>query len=82
MTEANDGGPASPGYYTYSPNLTQWSEGMSLRDYFASQALNYMGMIQEISMRRHGEEVKPKDIAIMCYELADAMLKAREEGQP
>ena len=61
-----DGGPAFPCLEAKNaPN-----EGMSLRDYFAGQALA-------------GQAAQPTDgdvraIAWYCYELADAMLKARE----
>lgn len=52
-------------------------EGMSLRDYFASQALagmiaSYTGADLPLPERDHA--------AITAYEYADAMLKAREEG--
>jgi hypothetical protein len=43
--------------------------GMSLRDYFAAAAL------PQVDQRSHGN---PDEIALECYQLADAMLKARE----
>ena len=46
--------------------------GMTLRDYFAAAALQ--GMLSEPSLR-----AKPQEFASKSYELADAMLKAREE---
>lgn len=47
------------------------SEGMELRDYFAAASLH--GFIKE-------EFTQPtyEDMAKACYELADAMMKARE----
>ena len=49
------------------------SEGMELRDYFAAKALH--GFIKE-------EFTQPtyEDMAKACYELADAMMKAREKN--
>lgn len=49
-----------PGFYTH--------HGMSLRDYFAGQAL----------IAKAGETgVYPRDLALNVYEIADAMLAAR-----
>ena len=45
------------------------SEGMDLRDYFAAKAM------QKITWKK-GEE---KEDAEDCYEMADAMMKAREK---
>lgn len=49
------------------------SEGMDLRDYFAAASLH--GFIKE-------EFTQPtyEDMAKACYELADAMMKARGQG--
>jgi hypothetical protein len=64
----NDGGPAFP-------HTTQWDgitpainyHGISMRDYFAAKAINEVGWYNNINQS-----------AIMAYEIADAMLKARE----
>jgi hypothetical protein len=48
------------------------SEGMELRDYFAAKALN--GLINYSP-----EPEEHKLIAELCYQLADAMMKAREK---
>jgi hypothetical protein len=45
----------------------------SLRDYFAAKALQ--GMLSEPSLR-----AKPEEFASKSYELADAMLSAREKS--
>ena len=59
---ANNGGPAFP--------VTNWaSAGMTLRDYFAAAAF------PEMYRSSHGNDYA---IAHGCYELADAMLRARE----
>lgn len=72
----NDGGPAFPGEQGYDPedgwNKT-WGAGMSLRDYFAGQAL--AGLIAD---REWYDTETASTIAMRAYELADAMLAARE----
>lgn len=64
----NDGGPAFP--CTDAKGFV--SEGMSLRDYFAGQALQ--GQLAE---RNSGKE--PKYIAMWSYRYADAMLAERDK---
>ena len=70
----NDGGPAFPCVYysdpigSIGPQITI-KGGMTLRDYFAAAAL------PEVDKRSHGTT---DDVARECYQLADAMLKARE----
>lgn len=46
-------------------------DGLSMRDYFAAKALQ--GMLAETSLKATVEEFANKS-----YELADAMMKARE----
>ena len=51
-------------------------EGMTLRDWFAGQII--MG---NIARAKPGYEFSSnKELAKLSYEMADAMLKAREEG--
>lgn len=79
--KTNDGGPAFP----VPPNEEQQKEkgwevypsGMSLRDYFAGQAM--IG-ISPLYWGTPGQQdvVSADDVAETSYELADAMLKARE----
>jgi len=64
----NDGGPAFPVIYC--------TEGMTLRDYFAAQAL--AGMLQNYTTQKFG--VGEQTCARGAYEFADAMLAARKEG--
>ena len=82
-----DGGPAFPAYIpgkseqvftdgqrgvAYRAEIA--ADGMSLRDYFAAAALHSIGlMLTDAS----SNAVAPK-IAELAYQLADAMLKARE----
>ena len=74
MNIQNDGGPAFPCVYysdsigSIGPQLTI-KGGLSIRDYFAAAAL------PEVDKRSHGTT---DDVARECYQLADAMLKARE----
>jgi hypothetical protein len=63
--EINDGGPAFPSHGTMG-EVTH--EGMSLRDYFAGQAL--AGLL----MTRESRFVEAEH----AYEIADAMLRARK----
>ncbi len=64
-----------PSAFPYDPNHPH-NKGMSLRDYFAGQALS--GMMAASSKLKMGDN--PEDsIAWGCYFLADAMLEAREE---
>ena len=71
----NKGGPAFPGtQYANGVQPTGFSQGMTLRDYFAAKAM-------EASI---GDANRPPaytyaDKAKYAYEMADAMLKAREQ---
>ena len=67
MSTKNDGGPAFP------PSAWPDYRGMSLRDWFAGQAL--AGMLSSDG-RPTGDQAK----AEWAYDLADAMLRAREKG--
>lgn len=53
--------------------------GMSLRDWFAGQAL--VGSMLMLGMDNEALDLSPKAVADHCFSLADAMLKARE-AQP
>lgn len=68
MPNQNDGGPAFP-----FPELHGSSapKGMSLRDYFAAQALQGICAHHDTWGRQINE------MAVSAYELADAMLAAR-----
>jgi hypothetical protein len=73
MSEPKDGGPAFP---SHGDNYTRDEPGMSLRDWFAGQA------IAEIIVRAHGgwQDDTADAIAATAYAIADAMLRARQEG--
>ncbi|RYG88630.1 MAG: hypothetical protein EON59_03785 [Alphaproteobacteria bacterium] len=75
VNDANLGG---PGAYAAEP-------GMSLRDWFAGQALAGMTANAEIARviqavaRRHGVD-EAEAMAMSCYGHADAMIEARKNG--
>jgi len=69
MMNSNDGGPAFP--LPLGSQTTQGNEGMSLRDYFAGQALAGM-CANEIDGCRSFQEC-----AEYAYKHADAMIVAR-----
>jgi hypothetical protein len=63
----NDGGSAFPSPPSqHSNGFYSTGEGMTLRDYFAAKAINEVGWYNNINQS-----------AIMDYEIADALLKAR-----
>ena len=75
----NDGGPAFP---TFTGESRDNAAGMSLRDYFAAQALEgwlAFGTPQRILEHASAETVKSTDemIVARCYQLADAMIAER-----
>ena len=64
MNTDNNGGPAFP----IGSTPEEWGNGMTLRDYFAAKAMqNYIC-----------DDYTLDAIAKAAYEMADAMLKARE----
>jgi hypothetical protein len=67
----DNGGPAFP--YGEANFTDKFSQGMTLRDYFAAAALQ--GMIAH-----HGDPMNRKEMAVRAYLSADAMLAARKEG--
>lgn len=78
-TPIKDGGPAFPNFKTNAD--TGFVEicpqgGMTLRDYFAGQALaGQLAFSPSDPFKKYHE---PEDVARVCYRCADAMLKARE----
>jgi hypothetical protein len=70
MNRTNTGGPA----FSFSPSDNSTIKpqlGMTLRDYFAGQAI--------IAYHADGAFSDSEDVANWCYRLADAMLEARKE---
>ena len=71
MTQPNDGGPAFP---RPASQHSGPQEGMSLRDWFAGQAL--------ASMQTDGWTLQSMSgLARRAYAIADAMLKARSQSE-
>lgn len=88
-TKIEDGGPVFPGYPTRGtineagdvvPVLPHFA-GMSLRDWFAGQAMTAVGAL--VTAGQHQLPAPgPQGFASECYDLADAMLAARKaEGK-
>jgi hypothetical protein len=76
MSEINDGGPAFPvstgdptASYQDGPYTSQYP-GMTLRDYFAAKAM-------VMKFGETGTSITVDDMAVRCYAMADAMLRAR-----
>ena len=59
-------------------DLADNEHGMTLRDYFAAKAMQGQLSILENVRALAREQIKLEDICIASYEVADAMLKARE----
>lgn len=73
MSKQDTGGPAFP-----IPGYNQ-PEGMTLRDYFAAKAIHAMGQaIAEAEVK--DQDLAIKAIAVLSYQMADAMLEARKGG--
>lgn len=53
--------------------------GMSLRDYFAAEALNGICANSLANYGMISNNAEPDYIAKRCYQIADAMLKQREK---
>lgn len=53
---------------------------VSLRDHFAGQAMQFVGDHDYDPFTRGFVDKSADQLAQRCYELADAMLRAREEG--
>lgn len=67
----NTGGPAFPAHHF---DLAEGEHGMTLRDYFAAQAMHALLVSLEA-----GKEQQAALIPRTAYDIADVMLKAREE---
>jgi hypothetical protein len=88
MSEIKNGGPAFPVECDWIEGQPQgrqtgpqvgWHEGMTLRDYFAAQAMSGVCHMIATGMHELGL-IRPNGaagIAHTAYELADAMLRAR-----
>lgn len=89
MTTKHDGGPAFPrpasedtssGSIQDGNDLVEAQDGMSLRDYFAAQALGHMrqmDMVHEMAVEDGVADAVM--MARICYAFADAMLAERDK---
>ena len=73
MTQPNDGGPAFP---RAGSDYVKAQEGMSLRDWFATHVLQGLAGDGDYFWSH-----STNAIAGACYEIADAMLKARSANE-
>lgn len=78
-TKRKDGGPAFP---KVPDDIRNGSSGMSLRDWFAGQVIGPLISDPAVADAANLAREAPARIAcIAAYEIADAMLAAREEGR-
>lgn len=79
----NTGGPAFPGSYTGNHGMPVWSDGMTLRDYFAAMAMQSYIAATATKYTHNGEQnlnaTPDEQIAQFSYEIADVMLAEREK---
>ena len=82
MTDRHDGGAAFP-LQSIGPDFAPGYSGMSLRDWFAGQALSGI-MGPNYDWFTSGTETgsRAHEAAHFAYSLADAMLAARSEAKP
>lgn len=79
MSKINDGGTAFP--YGQKNVTARYSEGLSMRDYFAAAALTGLLNNKELVMSDAAKGMKASQAyAAQSYMLADAMIAARKEG--
>ena len=66
---------SNPSAFPCHPDTPPEYDGMTLRDYFAAKAMQ--SFLDEVGSG--SDQRFYKDIAIGAYQVADAMLKAREQ---
>lgn len=83
-TPVNTGGPAFPFVQWRSPDgmySVQQDAGMTLRDWFAGQALPQVMAIYAVANGHMiGTDHFPRNCAAHAYTMADAMITEREKG--
>lgn len=78
--EPKGGGPAFPTQFDYGPSGHQTIEGMTMRDWFAGQAMASLILVPATAaIARQDGNLPTKTLALAAYEAADAMLAAREK---
>ena len=80
MSEQKHGGPAFPNTIKVIDEQFAELRGMTLRDYFAAQAMGDVMADWRASRDRDGSDFDTDAEAMAgdCYSMADAMLKARQ----
>jgi hypothetical protein len=79
MSNTNTGGPAFPGFDYINQHGKQNPEGMTLRDYFAAQALTGAQIWDAVLNGKNAQfSGGVEKLAEAGYAVADAMLKARQ----
>jgi len=80
MSTKDTGGPAFPATERHGCN-SGWS-GMDLRDYFAAKAMQSVldGSWPDLQLSPKDKLTPVENSALFAYEIADAMLKARNES--
>ena len=85
MSKPEDGGPAFPFTPneqrqlqdgTWDQNGESGDEGMSLRDWFAGQALT---AAQALTLADGNRQLNTSELAMLLYQIADAMIAEREK---
>lgn len=85
MSTPNYGGPAFPQHgWTSNPEVLErmkGQSGMTLRDWFAGQALAGLMACGRLGDLLDEDEIDntPRAICVKSYEVADFMIKAREQ---
>lgn len=81
MTTNNEGGQAFPSHpILYSSADAHQAQGMSLRDWFAGQALAGICANGHTPWSPNVADIEDAEVARAAYDLADAMLAARAKG--
>jgi len=75
MSERKDGGPAFP--IVRRNTKPEVFPGMSLRDWFAGQAIKAIGITSDCLITKKERRESFALMAMMAYEIADAMIEAR-----
>ena len=78
MSNTNTGGPAFPCEWDYINSNREAANGMTLRDYFAAKAMQSTLADNAYAERTETPAEWLAIVAKASYEVADAMLKARE----
>lgn len=81
MNDFNDGGPVYPVAEDHqTAGELPWAAGISLRDWFAGQALSAAQQQAFENGLSLGSNEGMRAIADVCYGIADAMLAERGQG--